>query len=118
MTAHWPRKIGVLSAALAVGLLTSGCSSLPTGLVATYGSKGWTCVHKYRSARVWVSDIERFRYIITKGDEIVAVIPTDDYSDWVDVYDQNRPAISVQRRDKTILNKSVDPWKIRSGSAK
>jgi len=50
---------------------------------------------------------------VTKGENIVAVVRTEAGNDWVDIYVDNQPALTVSRTHNTILGKAVHKWKFQ-----
>ena len=92
--------------------MIAGCATNPpSGLTKAYGDKGWSRVASEDTVSIWRSSIVKGAYILTKGEDIIAVVPTDAGNDWVDVYVDNQPALTVSRTDTTILGKADHKWK-------
>jgi hypothetical protein len=99
---------------LGLGIMISGCATNPPpGLTKAYGDKGWSRVASQDTISIWRSSIDQGCYVVTKGEDIVAVVPTDAYNDWVDVYVDNQPALTVSRTHNTILGKADHKWKFQ-----
>jgi hypothetical protein len=99
---------------LSLAIMITGCATNPpSGLAKAYGDKGWSKVASQDTVSIWRSSIDQGSYIVTKGEDIVAVVPTDAGNDWVDVYVDNQPALTVSRTHNTILSKADHKWKFQ-----
>lgn len=92
-------------------IMLSGCSANPpSGLVKAYGDKGWSKVGTQGAITVWRNSMDQGSYVLTKGENILAVVPTHAENDWIEVYANNRIAINVNIARKRVWNRSGEVW--------